>query len=70
MQSLKDGAQWLNYTYLYTRMRQNPALYGVPLDASSTDPYLLDRRMDIVHTAATILDKHNLIKYDRRTGGF
>lgn len=26
--------------------------------------------MDLAHTAATLLDKHNLIKYDRRTGQF
>ena len=24
--------------------------------------------MDLAHTAAVLLDKHNLIKYDRRTG--
>ncbi len=29
-----------------------------------------ERRMDLAHTAATLLDKHNLIKYDRRTGQF
>lgn len=26
--------------------------------------------MDLIHTAATQLDKHSLIKYDRRTGAF
>jgi hypothetical protein len=26
--------------------------------------------MDLVHTAASQLDKHNLVKYDRRTGNF
>lgn len=26
--------------------------------------------MDLAHTAASLLDKHNLIKYDRRTGQF
>ena len=26
--------------------------------------------MDLVHTAAAQLDKHNLAKYDRRTGNF
>ena len=31
---------------------------------------LQDRRMDLVHTAAAQLDKHNLAKYDRRTGNF
>ena len=27
-----------------------------------------ERRLDLAHTAAVLLDKHNLIKYDRRTG--
>ncbi len=26
--------------------------------------------MDLIHTAATQLDRHSLIKYDRRTGAF
>ena len=26
--------------------------------------------MDMIHTAAVQLDKHNLVKYDRRTGNF
>ena len=43
-------------------------LYGVPLDAPDADPRLLGRRMDLAHSAATLLDKNNLIKYDRRSG--
>jgi pre-mRNA-splicing helicase BRR2 len=31
---------------------------------------LVKRRVNLVHTAATILDKNGLIKYDRRTNGF
>ena len=34
------------------------------------DPRLEGRRADLVHTAATTLDKANLIHYDRRTGNF
>ena len=43
-------------------------LYGVPLGALDTDPKLTERRMDLAHSAATLLDKNNLIKYDRRSG--
>ena len=43
-------------------------LYGVPLGAVDTDPKLIERRMDLVHSAATLLDKNNLVKYDRRSG--
>lgn len=34
------------------------------------DPRLLERRLDLVHSAAVILDKNNLVKYDRRSGNF
>jgi pre-mRNA-splicing helicase BRR2 len=33
-------------------------------------PILQERRIDLVHTAAAQLDKHNLVKYDRRMGNF
>ncbi len=45
-------------------------LYGVPKDDLDRDPRLLERRLDLVHSAAVILDKNNLVKYDRRSGNF
>ena len=68
VQSIEDAASWLGYTYLYVRMLCNPMLYGMPLDAIESDPTLKDRRLDLAHTASTLLDKHNLLKYDRRSG--
>lgn len=43
-------------------------LYGVPLDAADSDPRLMERRLDLAHSAATLLDRNNLINYDRRSG--
>lgn len=68
VQSIDDAASWLGYTYFYVRMLCNPQLYGVPLDAIDSDPTLKERRLDLAHTAAAMLDKHNLLKYDRRSG--
>ena len=34
------------------------------------DPLLIKRRADLIHSAASLLDKHNLIKYDRKLGVF
>jgi len=51
-------------------MLKNPTLYGIPLEESENDQYLLQRRTDLVHTAASILDKHGLMKYDKKTGVF
>ena len=85
VRSVRDGVNWLAYTYLYICMLREPALYGVPVpsassgkngenggndDGDSDDPYLERYRADLVHSAAVVLDRHNLIKYDRKTGGF
>lgn len=61
---------WLGYTYLYVRMLRNPTLYGVSHDDRSSDPLLERRRMDLIHTAANVLDKNSLVKYDKRSGSF
>uniref|UniRef100_A0A6Q2XD83 U5 small nuclear ribonucleoprotein 200 kDa helicase n=1 Tax=Esox lucius TaxID=8010 RepID=A0A6Q2XD83_ESOLU len=70
VQNTKDAVNWLGYTYLYVRMLRNPTLYGVSHDDRSSDPLLERRRMDLIHTAANVLDKNSLVKYDKRTGAF
>lgn len=70
IQNMKDAVNWLGYTYLYIRMMRNPALYGIPVDAKDKDPYLEQFRIDLVHSAAMVLDKNNLIKYDKKSGNF
>uniref|UniRef100_A0A8C9W1P2 U5 small nuclear ribonucleoprotein 200 kDa helicase n=1 Tax=Scleropages formosus TaxID=113540 RepID=A0A8C9W1P2_SCLFO len=70
VQNAKDAVNWLGYTYLYVRMLRNPTLYGVSHDERSSDHLLERRRLDLVHTAASMLDKNGLIKYDKRTGSF
>jgi pre-mRNA-splicing helicase BRR2 len=44
-------------------------MYGAG-DARADDKALLQRRIDLAHSAALLLDKHNLIRYDRRGGVF
>eukprot|EP00457_Paulinella_chromatophora_P000104 gb/GEZN01000104.1/.p1 GENE.gb/GEZN01000104.1/~~gb/GEZN01000104.1/.p1 ORF type:complete len:2168 (+),score=390.44 gb/GEZN01000104.1/:405-6908(+) len=70
VQNVKEGVTWLGYTYLYVRMLRAPQLYGISSDTLETDPQLEQRRLDLIHSAAVTLDKHNLIKYDRKTGSF
>lgn len=70
VQTLREAVHWLGYTYLYVRMLRNPALYGVGVEEAEKDPLLEQRRTDLLHTAASTLDKNNLIKYDRKTGAF
>ena len=68
VQDSRDAVNWLGYTYLYVRMLRNPNLYGVGVDALEDDPTLEMRRADLIHTAATQLDKAGLCRYDRRSG--
>ncbi|KAI8977390.1 Sec63 Brl domain-containing protein [Mycotypha africana] len=65
-----EAVQWLGYTYLYVRMLRNPTLYNISLDELDEDPHLEQKRVDLIHSAATLLDKCNLIKYDKKTGRF
>lgn len=66
--SIKEAADWLGYTYLYVRMIRKPSMYGISIDELDRDPSLYQRRLDLAHTAAAILDKHGLVKYDRKSG--
>ncbi|KAL7750398.1 Pre-mRNA-splicing helicase BRR2 [Sorochytrium milnesiophthora] len=63
-----EAVQWLSYTYLYVRMQRAPALYSVSASELKEDPQLLQRRVDLIHSAATLLDKHGLVRYDKKTG--
>ncbi|KAI9311054.1 Sec63 Brl domain-containing protein [Dichotomocladium elegans] len=65
-----EAVQWLGYTYLYVRMLRNPSLYSISADDLEDDPYLEQKRVDLIHSAASILDKSNLIKYDKKSGRF
>eukprot|EP00061_Rhincodon_typus_P019091 g48546.t1 len=70
VQTAKDAINWLGYTYLYIRMLRTPTLYGISHDELKSDPLLEQRRLDLIHTAAIILDKNNLVKYDKKGGNF
>lgn len=66
--SRKDAVDWLGYTYLFVRLLRNPTLYGLPEDVRHGDPSLEQMRTDIAHSALVTLDKHQMIRYEKRTG--
>eukprot|EP00743_Colponemidia_sp_Colp-15_P003837 GILK01004141.1.p1 GENE.GILK01004141.1~~GILK01004141.1.p1 ORF type:complete len:2133 (-),score=509.56 GILK01004141.1:241-6198(-) len=70
VQNVREAVTWLGYTYLYVRMLRNPTLYGITHEQLEEDPLLEQRRTDLIHSAATLLNKHNLIVYDKKTGNF
>lgn len=68
--NIRDAVNWLAYTYLYVRMLRSPELYGMKKEILDEDPLLIQRRTDLIHTAAILLDRAGLIKYDKRVGNF
>lgn len=65
-----EAVAWLGYTYLYVRMLRTPSLYSITPDYAEDDIFLEQKRADIIHSAATILEKCGLLRYDRKTGIF
>lgn len=70
IQNIRDAVTWLGYTYLYIRMLRCPNLYGISHDKIQEDPLLELHRADLIHSAATQLDRSGLCKYDRKSGNF
>lgn len=62
-----EGVEWLGYTYLFVRMLRSPGLYQVGAEYED-DEALEQKRVDLIHSAATVLRQSNLIKYDDKTG--
>lgn len=67
VRSRDDGVDWLGYTYLFVRMLRSPGLYGVGLDYEH-DETLEQRRVDLIHSAALILEKAGLLRYEKKSG--
>jgi pre-mRNA-splicing helicase BRR2 len=66
--NVKEAVNWLAYTYLFVRMLRAPSLYGIDDDLISSDPLLVSMRADLIHSAALLLTKAGMLKYDKRTG--
>ena len=67
VRSRDEGVEWLGYTYLFVRMLRSPGLYSVGPEYEH-DNALEQKRVDLIHSAATVLEKSNLVKYDKKSG--
>ncbi|KAJ9656323.1 Pre-mRNA-splicing helicase BRR2 [Neophaeococcomyces mojaviensis] len=67
IRSRDEGVDWLGYTYLFVRMIRSPGLYSVGADYDQ-DGALEQKRVDLIHSAAVVLEKAGLAKYDKRIG--
>ncbi|EAS04385.2 small nuclear ribonucleoprotein helicase (macronuclear) [Tetrahymena thermophila SB210] len=68
--NIKEAVDWLGYTYLYIRMLRSPKVYHISDEEYENDRLLVKHRANLIHSAATLLDKYGLIKYDKKTGIF
>lgn len=59
-----------DHFYRYVRMLKTPSLYGISVDYQDEDGLLVQKRADIAHSAAVLLEKCHLVKYDRASGRF
>ncbi|KAL1383719.1 DEAD/DEAH box helicase domain-containing protein [Phyllosticta capitalensis] len=67
VRSRDEAVEWLGYTYLYVRMLRSPGLYSVGAEYED-DEALEQKRVDLIHSAAVVLEKSSLIKYDKKSG--
>lgn len=67
VRSRDEGVEWLGYTYLFVRMLRSPGLYSVGADYED-DEALEQKRVDLIHSACSVLDRVGLIKYEKKTG--
>jgi pre-mRNA-splicing helicase BRR2 len=51
-------------------MLRTPTLYQVGADYQTDDAALVQKRADIIHAAAVVLEKCSLLKYERSSGRF
>ncbi|KAL8714924.1 MAG: hypothetical protein Q9220_001437 [cf. Caloplaca sp. 1 TL-2023] len=67
VRSRDEAVEWLGYTYLFVRMLRSPGLYSVGAEYENDDA-LEQKRVDLIHSAASVLEKSNLVKYEKKTG--
>lgn len=68
--TLDEAVQWLGYTYMMVRMRQNPFAYGIEWKELQEDPLLINRRRKLISDAARRLHALQMIVFDENSGAF
>ncbi|KAK2759975.1 hypothetical protein FQN54_002711 [Arachnomyces sp. PD_36] len=66
--SVSEAVQWLGYSYLFVRMKQDPHSYGIEWAEKRDDPHLFQRRRDLVIKAARVLQQSQMIIFNENTG--
>ncbi|ETW58345.1 hypothetical protein PFMC_05448 [Plasmodium falciparum CAMP/Malaysia] len=67
IKNIEDGIKWLEYTYLFIRMKKNPYLYDVDIN---NDLNLYNKRKDIIMKAIQNLSENKLVRRVLLTNDF
>ncbi|KAF2398378.1 Sec63-domain-containing protein [Trichodelitschia bisporula] len=65
--SVTEAVQWLGYTYLFIRMKNNCRWYGIDEVERYNDPELTQRRRKLVVDAARVLQKNQMVIFNETT---
>ena len=65
--TVQEGMQWLGYTFLFIRWKQNPFAYGIDWAEARDDPMLVQRRRKLIIMAARALAKSQMIIFTEST---
>ncbi|WFD27418.1 RNA helicase [Malassezia nana] len=66
--SVDEGVSWLGFTYLFTRLKKAPLVYGLDAHDLQNDPALLQRRKHWIVHAAHVLVQHGMVSMDVSLG--
>lgn len=76
--NVREAVIWIQYTYMYIRMKKNPLVYGISNEERMRDPSLYSkcewaletavRRRELVEDTARKLDAAHMVRYDVETG--
>lgn len=66
--TIDEGVQWLGYTFMMVRMRQNPFAYAIEWRELEEDPTLTMRRRKMIIDAARRLHSLQMIVFDENSG--
>lgn len=66
--SVAEASSWLEYTYLWQRIRMNPLLYGLKVSSVRKDPDLGGVRYEMINTAFTDLAIAGMVRFNATIG--
>ena len=66
--SVAEGVRWLEYTYLWQRIRVNPLVYGLTIQDVRRDPQLREARYEIIAKAAGTLAEASMVRFNPSSG--